>query len=181
MRASVRSSGPRTASTMQNSDAPSAAVSRAAASTSSVSRNGVAFTGVSKAADWLQKWQSSGHPPVLADRIPSTSTSGPHQARRTSWASAASDGTDASGTCASAASSSALRWRCSSSSATSAARMAARASAGSRSGREALAAPGRGPMETGCKVSDMAQDTTDAPTGGPNEHQGPSELPAEER
>ena len=44
----VRSSGPRTASTMQNSLAPSAAVSRAAASTSSVSRNGVASTGVSK-------------------------------------------------------------------------------------------------------------------------------------
>ena len=68
---------------MQNSDAPSSAVSRAAASTSSVSRNGVAFTGVSNADDWLQKWQSSGQPPVLAERMPSTSTSGPHQARRT--------------------------------------------------------------------------------------------------
>ncbi len=87
----VRSSGPRTASTMQNSDAPAALVSSAACSTSSVSRNGVALTGVSKRDDWEQKWQSSGHPPVLADRMPSTSTSGPHQARRTWWASAASD------------------------------------------------------------------------------------------
>ena len=26
--------------------------------------------------DWLQKWQSSGQPPVLAERMPSTSTSG---------------------------------------------------------------------------------------------------------
>ncbi len=41
----VRSSGPRTASTMQNSEAPRAAVSRAAARTSSVSRKGVALTG----------------------------------------------------------------------------------------------------------------------------------------
>ncbi len=40
--------------------------------------------------DCEQKWQSSGQPPVLADRMPSTSTSGPHQASRTSWASAAS-------------------------------------------------------------------------------------------
>ncbi len=87
----VRSSGPRTASTMQNSDAPSGLVSPAARSTSSVSRNGVAFTGVSKRDDWEQKWQSSGQPPVLADRMPSTSTSGPHQASRTWWASAARD------------------------------------------------------------------------------------------
>ena len=94
----VRSSGPRTASTMQNSLAPSAAVSRAAASTWSVSRKGVASTGVSKRDDWAQKWQSSGQPPVLADRMPSTSTVSPHQARRTSWARAASDGTMASGT-----------------------------------------------------------------------------------
>ena len=86
---------------MQNSDAPSAAVSSAAASTSSVSRKGVAFTGVSKADDCEQKWQSSGHPPVLADRIPSTSTCGPHHASRTSWASAARAGTEASGTRAS--------------------------------------------------------------------------------
>ena len=56
---------------------------------------------VSNLDDWLQKWQSSGQPPVLADRMPSTSTSGPHHARRTSWARAASDGTDESGTWAS--------------------------------------------------------------------------------
>ena len=87
---------------MQNSLAPSAAVSRAAASTSAVSRNGVACTGDSNLADWLQKWQSSGQPPVLADRMPSTSTVSPHQARRTSWARAARAGTDASGTSASA-------------------------------------------------------------------------------
>ena len=111
----VRSSGPRTASTMQNSVAPTAAVSRAASSTSSVSRNGVASTGVSKRADWAQKWQSSGQPPVLADRMPSTSTVGPHQARRTSWARAASAGTASSGTEASAVSSSASRPRPSSS------------------------------------------------------------------
>ena len=53
---------------------------------------GVAFTGVSNADDCEQKWQSSGQPPVLADRIPSTSTCGPHHASRTSWASAASAG-----------------------------------------------------------------------------------------
>ena len=79
----VRSSGPRTASTMQNSEAPRAAVSRAAARTSSVSRKGVALTGVSKRDDCEQKWQSSGQPPVLAERMPSISTSGPHQASRT--------------------------------------------------------------------------------------------------
>ena len=96
----VRSSGPRMASTMQNSLAPSAAVSRAAARTSLVSRKGVACTGDSNLADWLQKWQSSGHPPVLAERMPSTSTVSPHHARRTSWASAASIGTEESGTSA---------------------------------------------------------------------------------
>ncbi len=87
----VRSSGPRTASTMQNSDAPAARVSPAACSTSSVSAKGVALTGLSKRDDCEQKWQSSGQPPVLADRMPSTSTSGPHQANRTWWASAASE------------------------------------------------------------------------------------------
>ncbi len=87
---------------MQNSDAPTAAVSAAAARTSSVSRKGVAFTGVSKRDDWAQKWQSSGQPPVLAERMPSTSTSGPHQARRTSWANDASAVTDSSGTTAEA-------------------------------------------------------------------------------
>ncbi len=83
MRCMVRSSGPRTARTMQNSEAPRAAVSRAAARTSAVSRKGVALTGVSKREDCEQKWQSSGQPPVLADRMPSISTSGPHQASRT--------------------------------------------------------------------------------------------------
>ena len=101
MRCIVRSSGPRTASTMQNSDAPRAAVSRAAPRTSSLSRNGVANTGDSNLADCEQKWQSSGHPPVLADRIPSTSTVSPHHASRTSWARAARAGTSASGMAAS--------------------------------------------------------------------------------
>ncbi len=153
---------------MQNSDAPSAAVSRAASSTSSVSRNGVALTGVSNAADWLQKWQSSGHPPVLADKIPSTSTSGPHQARRTSWASAASDGTEASGTRASVASSSALSWRRSSSRASSAERMAARASAADNGGSVEAAGAGRGESETGCDVSDMVVDPTEVARRHPN-------------
>ena len=76
MRCNVRSSGPRTARTRQNSDAPSAAVSAAAARTSSVSRNGVALTGESKRDDCEQKWQSSGQPPVLAERMPSISTCG---------------------------------------------------------------------------------------------------------
>ncbi len=98
----VRSSGPRTASTMQNSDAPAALVSSAARSTSPVSANGVALTGESNRDDWEQKWQSSGHPPVLADRMPSTSTSGPHQASRTWWARAASEVTQRSGSSASA-------------------------------------------------------------------------------
>ena len=40
-----------------------------------------------------QKWQSSGQPPVLTDTMPSTSTSGPHQRMRTSWARASSSGT----------------------------------------------------------------------------------------
>src|SRR5205085_5637343 len=68
-------------------------------------------------ADWLQKLQSSGQPPVLADRMPSTSTSGPHHASRTSWASAASAGTDSGWRAASALSSSGVSWRHSSSSA----------------------------------------------------------------
>ena len=81
----------------------------------------MACTTVSNCADCEQKWQSSGHPPVLADRIPSTSTSGPHHASRTSWASAASCGTASSGSAASAASSSAVSCRRSSSSASPAA------------------------------------------------------------
>ena len=63
----------------------------------------MAFTGVSKRDDCEQKWQSSGQPPVLAERMPSTSTSGPHQASRTWWARAASEVTHWSGSSASAA------------------------------------------------------------------------------
>ncbi len=116
---------------MQNSDAPTAFTSAAAARTSAVSRKGVAFTGVSNREDWAQKWQSSGQPPVLADRIPSTSTSGPHQASRTSWARAARAVTDSSGTTARAASSPAPSRRRSSRRATPAAAMSRRAATGS--------------------------------------------------
>ncbi len=126
----TRSSGPRTARTMQNSVAPSAAVSAAAARTSSVSRKGVAFTGVSKRDDCEQKWQSSGHPPVLADRMPSTSTVGPHHASLTSWATEASPVTDSSGTTARPANSTASSRRRSSSRAVAAAAMRALASDG---------------------------------------------------
>ena len=61
---------------MQNSVAPVAAVSRAASTRLGMSSR-TARTGVSKRPDWLQKWQSSGQPPVLIETIPSTSTSGP--------------------------------------------------------------------------------------------------------
>ena len=135
MRVRVRSSGPRTARTRQNSDAPAALVSSAARSTSSVSRNGVAFTGLSKREDWEQKWQSSGQPPVLADRIPSTSTSGPHHSRRTWWARAASEVTRSSGSSASPASSPASSRRRRSKRASSAEARRARAVAGSTAGR----------------------------------------------
>ena len=37
----------------------------------------MALTGVSKRDDCAEKWQSSGQPPVLADKMPSISTSGP--------------------------------------------------------------------------------------------------------
>jgi hypothetical protein len=56
--------------------------------------------------------------------------------------------------------------RRSSSSAVSAARVAARAASAASGGREVRAAPGRGLMETGCRVSDMAGD----PTAGPDRH-----------
>ncbi len=113
---------------MQNSLAPRAAVSRAAPRTSVVSRNGVAFTVVSKRDDCEQKWQSSGQPPVLAERIPSTSTAGPHQARRTWWARAARATTAPSPRAAKAVSSSPLSWRRSSRRADSAAANSARSS-----------------------------------------------------
>ena len=92
-----------------------------------MSRKGVALTGVSKRDDCEQKWQSSGHPPVLADKMPSTSTVGPHQASRTSCANDAKPVTDSSGTTARPTNSSISRRRCSSSSAPAAAAMAARA------------------------------------------------------
>ena len=82
-----RSSGPRTAATMQNSVAPVAAVWRAASTSEGMSSR-TARTGLSKRPDCEQKWQSSGQPPVLTLTIPSTSTSGPHQRMRTSCASA---------------------------------------------------------------------------------------------
>ena len=111
MRSITRSSGPRTASTMQNSDAPRAAVSSAADSRVSTSSRGVARTGDSKRADWLQKAQSSEHPPVLPDTIPSTSTVGPHHASRTWWARAPRAGVSEAGSAARAASSSPVSVR----------------------------------------------------------------------
>src|ERR1700754_861859 len=93
-----RSSGPRTAATMQNSVAPVAAVSRAASTSDGMSSR-TERTGVSKRPDCEQKWQSSGQPPVLSEMMPSTSTSGPHQRIRTSWASASASSTASSGSC----------------------------------------------------------------------------------
>ena len=80
------SSGPRTAATMQNSVAPVFAVCLAASTSVGMSSH-AARTGDSNSPDWQQKWQSSGHPPVFSETIPSTSTSAPHQRMRTSWAS----------------------------------------------------------------------------------------------
>ena len=71
MRRSRRSSGPRTATTMQNSVAPAACERRAASSMPSTSSQ-AARTGVGKRADWQQKSQSSRQPPVLADTMDST-------------------------------------------------------------------------------------------------------------
>ena len=81
---------------MQNSVAPVAAVWRAASTSDGMSSR-AARTGVSKRPDCEQKWQSSGQPPVLRLTIPSTSTSGPHQRIRTSWASASASSTRSSG------------------------------------------------------------------------------------
>ena len=81
-----RSSGPRTAATMQNSVAPVAAVCLAASTSDGMSSQ-TARTGEVNSPDCEQKWQSSGQPPVLSETMPSTSTSGPHQRIRTSWAS----------------------------------------------------------------------------------------------
>lgn len=52
--------------------------------------------------DCEQKWQSSGQPPVFRLMMPSTSTSGPHQRIRTSWASANSSSSRSSGSCSTA-------------------------------------------------------------------------------
>src|SRR5262245_56020209 len=91
-----RLSGPRTAATMQNSVAPVAAVAFAAA-TSSATSSHTGLTGEENCPDCEQKWQSSGQPPVFSETIPSTSTSGPHQRMRTSWASASASSTALSG------------------------------------------------------------------------------------
>ncbi|MNI55684.1 hypothetical protein D3C73_1106470 [compost metagenome] len=89
-------SGPRTAATMQNSVAPVAAVSLAALTSSGMSSH-TPRTGESNRPDWLQKWQSSGQPPVLMEMMPSTSTSSPQCLRRTSWASCRASGMASSG------------------------------------------------------------------------------------
>ncbi len=65
---------------------PVRAVWRAASTRAGMSSH-TARTGEAKTPDCEQKWQSSGQPPVLTDTMPSTSTSGPHHAMRTSWAS----------------------------------------------------------------------------------------------
>ena len=93
-----RSSGPRTAATMQNSVAPVLAVCFAASTSDGMSSH-AARTGESNRPDCEQKWQSSGQPPVFSETMPSTSTSGPHQRIRTSWASASSSSSASSGSC----------------------------------------------------------------------------------
>src|SRR3954447_2567081 len=96
--ASNRSSGPRTAATMQNSVAPDLAVCLAASTRLGMSSQALR-TGEAKSPDCEQKWQSSGQPPVFRLMMPSTSTSGPHQRIRTSWASASSSSSRSSGSC----------------------------------------------------------------------------------
>ena len=96
--ASSRSSGPRTAATMQNSVAPVLAVCLAASTRLGMSSHALR-TGEANRPDCEQKWQSSGQPPVLRLMMPSTSTSGPHQRIRTSWASASSSSSRSSGSC----------------------------------------------------------------------------------
>ena len=76
---------------MQNSVAPVAAVSTAACTSDGMSSQ-AARTGEGNRPDCEQKWQSSGQPPVFTETMPSTSTSGPHQRSRTSWASASRSG-----------------------------------------------------------------------------------------
>ncbi len=91
-----RSSGPRTAATMQNSVAPDLAVCLAASTRLGMSSRALR-TGDSNRPDCEQKWQSSGQPPVFRLMMPSTSTSGPHQRIRTSWARASSSSSRSSG------------------------------------------------------------------------------------
>ena len=93
-----RSSGPRTAATMQNSVAPVLAVCLAASTRLGMSSQALR-TGEAKSPDCEQKWQSSGQPPVFRLMMPSTSTSGPHQRIRTSWARASSSSSRSSGSC----------------------------------------------------------------------------------
>ena len=100
-----RSSGPRTAATMQNSVAPVAAVSSAALTSCGMSSQ-TERTGEVNWPDCEQKWQSSGQPPVLRLMIPSTSISGPQCVIRTSWASCSSSGIWSSGSCSTSTSSS---------------------------------------------------------------------------
>ena len=93
-----RSSGPRTAATMQNSVAPVLAVCLAASTRLGMSSQALR-TGEENRPDCEQKWQSSGQPPVFRLMMPSTSTSGPHQRMRTSWASASRSSRRSSGSC----------------------------------------------------------------------------------
>ena len=81
---------------MQNSVAPVSAVSFAACTSCGMSSH-TERTGEVNWPDWLQKWQSSGQPPVLRLMMPSTSTSGPQWRIRTSWASPSRAGTCSSG------------------------------------------------------------------------------------
>ena len=93
-----RSSGPRTAATMQNSlRAGGGGLLGGVHQLGDVSHT--ERTGEVNWPDWLQKWQSSGQPPVLSETMPSTSTSGPHHVIRTSWASASSSSSWSSGVC----------------------------------------------------------------------------------
>ncbi len=95
-----RSSGPRTAATMQNSVAPVAAVCSPPRRGPDVEPHGP--DGEVNTPDWEQKWQSSGQPPVLMDTMPSTSTSGPHHRIRTSCASCSACGRSSSGSASTA-------------------------------------------------------------------------------
>ena len=68
---------------MQNSLAPVAAVALAARTNSGMLSQ-TERTGDVNCPLWLQKWQSSGQPPVLSEMMPSTSTLGPWYFIRTS-------------------------------------------------------------------------------------------------